>query len=141
MQFILTFTLPSETCDAAMARFLETGGQPPPGVRRLGRWTRLDLWGGVVWLKSEDPHAVTAFAYAWNAVVELTTAPGLEDEDLADVLPRASTRPAPMDGRPEECPWTAPGVSGLMTARRSREETRGSSPRCTRRVTSRWSSG
>jgi hypothetical protein len=29
MTFILTFTLPPETRDEAIARFLETGGQPP----------------------------------------------------------------------------------------------------------------
>jgi Protein of unknown function (DUF3303) len=128
MKCILTCTLSSETRDAAMARFFETGGQPPLGVRLLGRWTPLDLCGGFVLLKSEGPQAVTAFAYAWNDVVELTTAPVLEDEDLADVLQRASTQPAQMDGRPEELPCTAPGVSVLVTARRSREETRWSSP-------------
>jgi hypothetical protein len=124
-----------------MARFLKPGGQPPPGVRRLGRWTALDRCGEVVLLQSEGPQAVTAFAYAWNDVVELTTAPVLEDEDLAGVLQRASTQPAQMGGCPVEYPCTAPGVSGLVTARRPREETRGSSPRCTPRVISRWSSG
>ena len=45
MQFILTFTVPPATRDAAMARFLETGGQPPPGVRLLGRWNPArSLW-------------------------------------------------------------------------------------------------
>jgi Domain of unknown function (DUF3303) len=46
MQFILTFTIPPVTRDKAIARFLETGGQPPSGVRLLGRWTQLDLCGG-----------------------------------------------------------------------------------------------
>jgi hypothetical protein len=67
MKFILTFTLPPATRDAAFARFLETGGQPPPGVRLLGRWTRLDLCGGVVLLESDDPQALTAFAHGWGA--------------------------------------------------------------------------
>jgi hypothetical protein len=101
MQFILTFTLPLVTRDQAMARFLETGGQPPPGVRVLGRWTQLDLCGGVVLLESDDPKALTAFAHGWSDVLELTLAPVLEDQDLADVLQRASAQPARMDGRPE----------------------------------------
>jgi hypothetical protein len=46
MKFLLTFTLPAATRDEAMARFLATGGQPPPGVTLLGRWTQLDLCGG-----------------------------------------------------------------------------------------------
>jgi hypothetical protein len=91
MQFILTFTLPAATRDAAMARFLETGGQPPPGVTLLGRWTQLDLCGGVVLLESEDPKALTAFAHAWSDVVELTMVPVLEDQALSDVLRHART--------------------------------------------------
>jgi hypothetical protein len=52
MQFILTFTLPPATRDAAIVRFLQTGGPPRPGVRLLGRWTQLDLCGGFVLLES-----------------------------------------------------------------------------------------
>ena len=89
MQFILTFTVPPVTRDAAMARFLETGGQSPPGVRLLGRWTQLDLCGGFVLLESEDPQALTAFAHGWSDVVELTLAPVLEDQALLEVLQRA----------------------------------------------------
>jgi uncharacterized protein DUF3303 len=79
MKFILTFTLPPAARDAALARFLETGGQPPPGVRLLGRWTQLDLCGGFALLESADPQALTAFAHEWSDVVELTMAPVLED--------------------------------------------------------------
>ena len=82
MQFILTFTIPPATRDEATARFLQTGGQPPPGVRLLGRWTRLDLWGGVVLLESEDPQAFASFAHGWSDVVELTLVPVLEDQAL-----------------------------------------------------------
>jgi hypothetical protein len=106
MKFILTFTLPPETRDAAIARFLETGGQPPPGVRLLGRWTQLDLCGGVVLLESDDPQALTAFAHGWSDVVELTLAPVLEDQDLADVLKRARAQPG----------YTSSGGDGLPQA-------------------------
>ena len=37
MTFLLTFTLPAVTRDQAVARFLETKGQPPPAVKLLGR--------------------------------------------------------------------------------------------------------
>jgi hypothetical protein len=89
MKFILTFTLPPEARDEAIIRFLETGGQPPPGVTLLGRWTQLDLSGGVAVLESEDPHALTAFAHRWSDLLELTLAPVLEDQELSDVLQRA----------------------------------------------------
>jgi Domain of unknown function (DUF3303) len=101
MKFILTFTLPPVTRDQAMARFLETRGQSPPGVTWLGRWTQLDLCGGVVLLESEDPKALTAFAHGWSDVLELTLAPVLEDQDLADALQRASAQPTQTQGRAE----------------------------------------
>jgi Protein of unknown function (DUF3303) len=112
MKFILTFTLPPETQEAAIARFLETGGQPPAGVKLLGRWTRLDLCGGVVLLESEDPQALTAFARAWSDVVEMTLSPVLEDRELAAVLQRACPSPA----RREECPEGLAGGTALPQA-------------------------
>jgi hypothetical protein len=100
MQFILTFTIPPATRDEAIARFLKTGGQLPPGVRLLGRWTQLDLCGGFVLLESEDPQALTAFAHAWSDAMELTLVPVLEDLALSEVLKRARAQPgrAPSGG-------------------------------------------
>jgi hypothetical protein len=48
MKFMLTFgiTTESKTCDEAIARFKKTGGQPPAGVKFLGRWTAADFSGG-----------------------------------------------------------------------------------------------
>jgi hypothetical protein len=113
MKFILTFTIPPDTRDEAITRFLETGGQPPPGVRLLGRWTQLDLCGGVALLESEDPHALTAFAHRWSDLLELTLAPVLEDQELSDVLQRtrqpwASEAAHAADTPPETYPEDAP---------------------------------
>jgi len=38
MKFIVTWSVPQGTFNAAVARFLETGGAPPEGVKMLGRW-------------------------------------------------------------------------------------------------------
>ena len=100
MKFILTFTLPPETQEAAIARFLETGGQPPPGVKLLGRWTRLDLCGGVALLESDDPQGLTAFTRGWSDLLEMTLSPVLEDQELTAVLRRASAQQARMARRP-----------------------------------------
>ena len=113
MKCILTFTISPETRDAALARFLETGGQPPAGVTLLGRWTQLDLGAGVVLLESEDPQAWAAFAYRWSDLLELTMAPVLEDQELSDVLQRARRPLAPAaahaaDVPPETYPEDAP---------------------------------
>jgi hypothetical protein len=117
MQFILTFTIPPVTRDAAIARFLATGGQPPPGVRLLGRWTQLDLCGGMVLLESEDPQALTAFAHQWSDMVEITLAPVLQNQELMAVLkranaPSASTVAHAADAPPETYPEDAPVAPG-----------------------------
>src|SRR5437879_1938986 len=64
MKFMLTFaiTTESKTRDEAIARFRKTGGQPPAGVKFLGRWTAADFSGGYVLLESDDATALTHFA-------------------------------------------------------------------------------
>ena len=104
MQFILTFTIPPVPHDKAIARFLETGGQPPSGVRLLGRWTQLDLCGGMILLESDDPQALTAFAHAWSDVVELTLVPVLEDRALSEVLKQARPPSVPTEAHAEDAP-------------------------------------
>ena len=112
MKFILTFTLPPETQEAAIARFLETGGQPPPGVKLLGRWTQLDLCGGVALLESDDPQGLTAFTRGWSDLLEMTLSPVLEDQELTAVLRRAGAPQAAMARGPEGLP----GGAGLPQA-------------------------
>ena len=49
MKFMLTFAFAPEAKggrDEAIARFKKTGGQPPKGVKLLGRWTAADFSGG-----------------------------------------------------------------------------------------------
>ena len=45
---------------------------PPPTVKLLGRWTQVDLCGGVVLLESDDPQALAEFARGWSDLLELT---------------------------------------------------------------------
>jgi Protein of unknown function (DUF3303) len=101
---MLPLTIPPASRDAAMVRFLETGGQPPPGVRLRGRWTPLDLCAGFVLVESEDPQALTAFAPGWGDVVELTLAPVLEDQALSEVLKRARDPSVPAAAHGEDAP-------------------------------------
>jgi hypothetical protein len=91
MKFILTFAWDPDkaTQNEGIARFLKTGGQPPPGARLLGRWTRLDFSGGYVLLESDDPKALTEFALGWSDLMALEIVPVLEDQELSEVLQRA----------------------------------------------------
>jgi len=88
MKFMLTFTLQPETRNEAIARFLKTGGQPPKGVKLLGRWTSADLSKGYELLESDDPSALTELALHWSDLMEMYTVPGVEDKELGDVLKR-----------------------------------------------------
>jgi uncharacterized protein DUF3303 len=90
MQFMLTFAIKPETKgrDEAISRFKKTGGQPPKGVKLLGRWTRADFSGGFDLLESDDPQALAEFALMWSDVMELAIAPVLDDQALGAVLAR-----------------------------------------------------
>jgi hypothetical protein len=90
MKFMLTFTLKPETQgrDEALARFQETGGQPPAGVKLLGRWTAADFSGGFDLLESDDAAALTEFALLWSDLMELKLVPVVEDAELSAVLQR-----------------------------------------------------
>ena len=88
MKFMLTFTLQPETRNEAIARFLKTGGQPPKGVKLLGRWTSADLSKGYDLLESDDPSALTELALQWSDLIEMNTVPVVEDKELGDVLKR-----------------------------------------------------
>src|SRR5260370_41807530 len=63
MKFISTWSVPQGTFNAAVARFLETGGAPPEGVKMLGRWHGMDGKGFAI-SESTDPKAM----YRWPMV-------------------------------------------------------------------------
>ena len=92
MKLMLTFSFTPEaqgSRDEAIARFKKTGGQPPAGVKLLGRWTAADFTGGFVLLESSDAKALTEFSLMWSDVVNLTLVPIVEDTELVDALQRA----------------------------------------------------
>jgi hypothetical protein len=122
MKVILTFTVPSETRDEAMARFLETGGYPP----RSHAARALDLarsLRGVFLLDSEDARSLTAFGHGWSNLLELTMGPVLEDQELSEAPQRARhpsasaevrAAGAPAETYPEDSPVvpeTRPGTT------------------------------
>jgi uncharacterized protein DUF3303 len=88
MKFMLTFSIRPETKarDEAIARFKATGGQPPKGVKLIGRWTAADFSGGFDLIESDDAKALTEFALMWSDLMELRIVPVLEDADLGEVL-------------------------------------------------------
>jgi hypothetical protein len=90
MKFIVTFGIKPETKsrDEAIARFQNTGGQPPAGTTLLGRWTAADFSGGFLLVESDDAKSLTEFSLMWTDLIEIRIIPVLEDAELVDVLQR-----------------------------------------------------
>lgn len=90
MKFMLTFSWKPDikARDEGISRFLKTGGQPPEGVKLLGRWTRADFNGGFDLLESDNPQALAEFSLMWSDILDLTVVPVVEDNQLSEVLER-----------------------------------------------------
>ena len=85
MKYIVGWTLHSGTFDAAVARFLTTGGMPPAGVKMLGRWHGMSGRGFAV-VETTDPKALYAWVSEWSDLLTMETTPCLEDADAGAVL-------------------------------------------------------
>lgn len=72
--------------DAIVARFKETGGAPPPGVKLLQRWTDVAGGRGFTLTESDDAAASAAYCYAWTDLISFEIVPVINDEQLAKVL-------------------------------------------------------
>ena len=90
MKFLISYAWKPSTTQRAegFERFRKSGGATPAGTKLLGRWTRADLSGGVVVLESESQIALAEFAKGWSDLMELTTAPVVDDRELLEVLTR-----------------------------------------------------
>lgn len=88
MKFMMTFdwTPDTEMRAEGIERFQATGGQPPEGVKLLGRWTRADLSGGFALLETDDPKKLAEFAYLWSDLMTLEITPVLDDQELTATL-------------------------------------------------------
>lgn len=85
MKFLTTWKTQTGTFNATIARFLETGGAPPPGIRMLHRVHGMNGTGVVV-SESDDPKAMFQWVAQWADVIELNVTPCLEDADAGAVL-------------------------------------------------------
>lgn len=85
MKFISTWTVPQGSFNAAVKRFLETGGAPPQGVKMLGRWHGMNGQGFAV-SESSDPKAMYLWTAQWADLIPITVTPCVEDEDAGAVM-------------------------------------------------------
>ena len=87
MIHVMTWAFKPEHRNAVIARFKETGGLPPEGVKMLGRWHGIGNNKGVVVAESEDPLAFAKWLLEWSDLASFDVYPALGDEEIAKALP------------------------------------------------------
>jgi hypothetical protein len=86
MKFIVQWSGLPTIENAVIERFMKTGGQPPEGVKMLGRWHAIGGLHGVAIVESDDPQAMSGLALQWADLLTLNIHPALTDEDLGASL-------------------------------------------------------
>jgi hypothetical protein len=87
MKFVIYWTFAPENRDEIQARFKETGGRPPEGVKMIGRWHRIGGGEGVCVAETDDAQALGRWAQEWDDVMTFEIYPVLEDEGQAQLIP------------------------------------------------------
>jgi hypothetical protein len=88
MKFIVTWSIPKASVLTAQARFLQTGGGPPAGVKMIGRWHGMS-GGGVLIAETNDAKALYTWIEQWNDMLDFNVTPCVEDAEAGEVLAAA----------------------------------------------------
>ncbi|HEX4287180.1 MAG TPA: DUF3303 family protein, partial [Terracidiphilus sp.] len=67
-------------------RFLAGQGQPPAGIKMLGRWHKTDSSGGYVLYETDSPTALFEFSASWADVLEIHSNVVIEDAEAGPAL-------------------------------------------------------
>jgi len=86
MLFVTHWTCSPENLKAVVARFKETGGVPPKGVKMIGRWHDVTQRRGLTVAEADDASAIASRSYQWSDLPEFETYPVLDDAGAAKVL-------------------------------------------------------
>jgi hypothetical protein len=80
MIYVCTYTFPPERRNETQARFKETGGPPPEGVKMVGRWHYIGRGEGIIVAESDNPDAVAKWLQEWTDLASFDVHPALDDE-------------------------------------------------------------
>ena len=86
MLFLISWHGEPAQRDAAMKRFLQTGGQPPAGVTLLGRWHAIGAVKGVAIAECDDAALIGKWALEWNDLFEMDVRPVITDEQAGPLM-------------------------------------------------------
>lgn len=87
MQFIVQWTNRPEHRNALIARYKETGGMPPDGVKMIDRWHVVTGGHGFNLVETNDATAIAKWAMEWSDLLTIEYFPVVGDEEIAEVLP------------------------------------------------------
>ena len=85
MKYISSWKIPPGTMNAAIKRFLETGGAPPEGIKMPGHWHGMNGQGFAI-SEATDAKAMFQRYAQWADLTELSVTPCVEDADAGPVL-------------------------------------------------------
>ncbi len=86
MLFMTTYHGRGESRNAVIDRFLKTGGQPPAGVKLIGRWHDLAGRTGVSIVEASDATLLAKWALEWSDLLDLETRSVVDDEQAGLLL-------------------------------------------------------
>jgi len=86
MKFLSTWSVRPGAAKEAVARFLAGQGNPPPGVKLLGRWHKTDMSGGFTLAESDNPSALYESAAQWADILEIHGNAVIEDAEAGPIL-------------------------------------------------------
>lgn len=89
MLFMVSWKIDSANRNAAIERFLATGGQPPKGMKMLGRWHSVGSGAGVAIGEADDPTLAMQWALQWTDLMTIEVVPVVTDEQGAPLLAAA----------------------------------------------------
>lgn len=86
MKYMITVPLVKATFKERVARFLDTGGQPPEGVTMHGRWHSLGADKAFIVASSDDPKGIYKWVTGWADLIDFEVVPVIEDDEAAPIL-------------------------------------------------------
>ncbi len=86
MKFIVQWNGLPTAENSVIERFTKTGGQPPEGVKMLGRWHAIGGLHGFAVVEAEDTRGLSALALEWGDLLTMSIVPAVTDEELGAAL-------------------------------------------------------
>lgn len=84
MKYMLCWSIPPTSYDAALDAFLAGGAPMPEGMTALGRWHAPGSYRGWLLCETDDLVALSQHVAEWAPMLTIEVVPVVEDEQAAD---------------------------------------------------------